>query len=97
MEALIHGGAYFRNFTVFVIGCGYTPKIIFYLQGKINCSTITKNYTNNLLQHSLLILRKKKNVLQSTKRWNQRGTNVVILSEAFCAQTNLFWCEMKIL
>ena len=28
------------------------PKIIFYLQGKINCSTITKNNTNNLLQHS---------------------------------------------
>ena len=35
---------------LFVIGCGYTPKIIFYLQGKINCSTITKNNTNNLLQ-----------------------------------------------
>ena len=29
----------------------HTPKIIFYLQGKINCSTITKNNTNNLLQH----------------------------------------------
>ena len=28
------------------------PKIIFYLQGKINCSTIRKNNTNNLLQHS---------------------------------------------
>ena len=73
-RALIFGGAYFRNFTVFVIGCGYTPKIISYLQGKINCSTITKNDTNNLLQHSLLILRKKKQkqkkptVLQSTKR-----------------------------
>ena len=59
-----------------------------------------ENNTNNLLQHSLLILRKKKKkptVLQSTKRWNQRGTNVVILSEAFCAQTNLFWREMRIL
>ena len=29
----------------------HTPKIIFFLQGKINCSTITKNNTNNLLQH----------------------------------------------
>ena len=27
----------------------HTPRIIFYLQGKINCSTIAKN--NNLLQH----------------------------------------------
>ena len=46
---------------------------------------------------SLLILTKKTTVLQSTKRRNQRGTNVAILSEAFCAQTNLFWHEMKIL
>ena len=30
----------------------HTPKIIFFLQGKINCSTVTKNNTNNLLQHS---------------------------------------------
>ena len=29
----------------------HTTKIIFFLQGKINCSTITKNNTNNLLQH----------------------------------------------
>ena len=30
------------------------------------------------------------------RRWTQSGTNIVIFLEAFCAQTNLFWCEMKI-
>ena len=40
------------NSILFVIGCGYTPKIFFYLQGKINCSTITKNNTNKLLQQT---------------------------------------------
>ena len=42
-----------ESILLFVIGCGYTPKIIFYLQSKINCSTITKNNTNNLLQQIL--------------------------------------------
>ena len=39
--------------SIIVIGCGYKPKIIFYLQSKINWSTITKNNTNNFLEHSL--------------------------------------------
>ena len=39
-----------------VIGCCYTLKITFYLHDKINCSTITKNNTNNLLQHAILSL-----------------------------------------
>ena len=30
------------------------------------------------------------------RRWTQSGTNIVIFLEAFCAQTNLFWCKMKI-
>ena len=28
--------------------------------------------------------------------WTRRGTNLVIFLEALCAQTNLFWREMKI-
>ena len=28
-----------------------------------------------------------------SRRWTQSGTNIVIFLEAFCAQTNLFWCE----
>ena len=31
-----------------------------------------------------------------SRRWTRRGTNLVIFLEAFCAQTNLFWREMKI-
>ena len=31
-----------------------------------------------------------------SRRWTGSGTNVVILSEALCAQTNLLWREMKI-
>ena len=30
------------------------------------------------------------------RRWTQSGTNIVIFLEAFCAQTNLFWCEMNL-
>ena len=30
------------------------------------------------------------------RRWNRSGTNLVIFLEALCAQTNLFWREMKI-
>ena len=29
-------------------------------------------------------------------RWTRSGTNLVIFLEALCAQTNLFWREMKI-
>ena len=29
-----------------------------------------------------------------SRRWTRSGTNLVIFLEAFCAQTNLFWCEM---
>ena len=29
-------------------------------------------------------------------RWTRNGTNLVIFLEALCAQTNLFWREMKI-
>ena len=29
-------------------------------------------------------------------RWTRSGTNLVIFLEALYAQTNLFWCEMKI-
>ena len=32
-----------------------------------------------------------------SRRWTRSGTNLVIFLEAICAQTNLFWCEMKIL
>ena len=32
-----------------------------------------------------------------SRRWTRSGTNLVIFIEAICAQTNLFWCEMKIL
>ena len=42
--------------------------------------TLTPRFTDMI---SLPILTKKTTVLQSTKRWNQRGTNVAILSEAF--------------
>ena len=31
-----------------------------------------------------------------SRRWTRSGTNHVIFLEALCAQTNLFWCEMKI-
>ena len=31
-----------------------------------------------------------------SRRWTRSGTNLVIFLEAFCAQTNLFLCEMKI-
>ena len=42
------------------------------------------------------------NVFQLTSRrisrkWTRSGTNLVIFLEAICAQTNLFWREMKIL
>ena len=30
------------------------------------------------------------------RRWTPSGTNLVIFLEALCAQTNLFWREMKI-
>ena len=30
------------------------------------------------------------------RMWTQSGTNIVIFLEFFCAQTNLFWYEMKI-
>ena len=30
------------------------------------------------------------------RRWTPSGTNLVIFLEAICAQTNLFWREMKI-
>ena len=30
------------------------------------------------------------------RRWTRSGTNLVIFLEALCAQTNLFWHEMKI-
>ena len=32
-----------------------------------------------------------------SRRWTRSGTDLVIFLEAICAQTNLFWCEMKIL
>ena len=32
-----------------------------------------------------------------SRRWTRSGTNLVIFLEAICAQTNLFWREMKIL
>ena len=32
-----------------------------------------------------------------SRRWTRSGTNLVIFLEAICAQTNLFWCERKIL
>ena len=32
-----------------------------------------------------------------SRRWTRSGTNFVIFLEAICAQTNLFWREMKIL
>ena len=31
-----------------------------------------------------------------SRRWTGSGTNLVIFLEALCAQTNLFWREMKI-
>ena len=31
-----------------------------------------------------------------SRRWTRSGTNLVIFLEALCAQTNLFWREMKI-
>ena len=31
-----------------------------------------------------------------SRRWTRSGTNLVIFSGALCAQTNLFWREMKI-
>ena len=31
-----------------------------------------------------------------TRRWTRSGTNLVIFLGALCAQTNLFWHEMKI-
>ena len=31
-----------------------------------------------------------------SRRRTRRGTNLVIFLEALCAQTNLFWHEMKI-
>ena len=30
------------------------------------------------------------------RRWTRSGTNLVIFLDGFCAQTNLFWREMKI-
>ena len=30
-----------------------------------------------------------------SRRWTRSGTNLVIFLEALCAQTNLFWREMK--
>ena len=32
-----------------------------------------------------------------SRKWTRSGTNLVIFLEAICAQTNLFWREMKIL
>ena len=32
----------------------------------------------------------------NSRRWTRSGTNLVIFLEALCAQTNLFWREMKI-
>ena len=31
-----------------------------------------------------------------SRRWTRSGTNLVIFLGALCAQTNLFWREMKI-
>ena len=31
-----------------------------------------------------------------SRKWTRSGTNLIIFLEALCAQTNLFWCEMKI-
>ena len=31
-----------------------------------------------------------------SRRWSRSGTNLVIFLGALCAQTNLFWREMKI-
>ena len=31
-----------------------------------------------------------------SRRWTRSGTNLAIFLEALCAQTNLFWREMKI-
>ena len=31
-----------------------------------------------------------------SRKWTRSGTNLVIFLEALGAQTNLFWCEMKI-
>ena len=32
-----------------------------------------------------------------SRKWTRSGTNLVFFVEAICAQTNLFWREMKIL
>ena len=34
--------------------------------------------------------------LRISRKWSRSGTNLVIFLEALCAQTNLFWREMKI-
>ena len=31
-----------------------------------------------------------------SRTWTRTGTNLVIFLDALCAQTNLFWLEMKI-
>ena len=31
-----------------------------------------------------------------SRRWTRSGTNLVVFLGALCAQTNLFWREMKI-
>ena len=63
-----------ESILLFVIGCGYTPEIIFYLQGKINCSTITKNNTNNLLNNQIFKLSRGRK-RQTTNSFKSKKNN----------------------